>query len=98
MRNLVMYTTAALLGFSTLAAAQGSGQGNGASAECFCVIPAGLPPQSNGFANGLSDAGKPRDVGDVPGRDGKFVFLPGPACEALRDKFDCQPVDEPVSP
>lgn len=100
MRSLAMFFVCALMGFSSLAAAQGNGSGNrAASAECFCEIPASVPVHASAAA-GLDQAGAGNAAGDrvVLGRDGRVVFLPGPACEALRLRFECQNVEDPVSP
>lgn len=96
MRVLAMYAACALVGFTSLAVAQGNGQANRpASGECLCIMPASAQAQEGA---GQAGAGNPGGDRVVLGRDGQVVVLPGPACRALRDKFQCEDVDGPVSP
>lgn len=97
MRILAMYAACALVGFSSLALAQGKGPADRpASGECLCIIPANVQiPAGAGQSRGLGNASGDRVA---LGRDGQVVVLPGPACRALRDKFECEDVEIPVSP
>lgn len=100
MRIVAIYAACALVSFSSLAAAQGKGPADqSVSGECLCMIPASLPVQASAGKN-LTQPGGGTTAGDRVrlGRDGQVVVLPGAACDALRAKFQCRDVEDPVSP